>query len=101
MPTKTIIVCSNCNKEQCDGSIWKKIKVVEYEQRKVREYFQEPTGIEIEIDLSNRSEESLINCSLGTGRYKFLKNKKLGDEVRLEYDNWVTPAWVLVKKIED
>jgi hypothetical protein len=90
MPTKTITVCANCEKVSCDGSIWRKIKITNIKDN-------------TEQDMSKIPEENLENCSLGHGisRLKYLKNKKVGDEVELTFNNWVDKAKVIVKKIID
>jgi hypothetical protein len=104
MPKITIKACANCGKKSCDGAIWRYIKIVEYCFTSTPpSYIYQFTGEEKEIDLKTIPEENMNNCSLsfGSDRMKLLKNKKVGDEVRLEFRNWSRPSWVIVKKIEE
>ena len=97
MPTKTITttVCTTCGKKSCDGGLWLKIRIVEYPG----DYQFKGPGTD--VDLRTIPKENMSRCTLGTGRAKFLKGKKVGDEVSLDYRNWATPAKVVVRKIED
>lgn len=103
MPSKTITVCARCGKKTCDGAIWRYVKIVEYERDKNFKYMIKFTGNEVEVDLSSIPEENMEGCTLdyGVSRRKFLKGKKVGDEVRLEFKNWARPSWVIVRKVQD
>lgn len=89
MPTKQITVCARCGRTTCDGSIWKMISV----RSKI-------TGSE---DIDKVHPDNIYNCSLDNGRsrLKLLKNKKVGDQVELEFDNWIDPSYVTVLKVEE
>lgn len=103
MPTKTITVCERCGKKSCDGAIWRYVKIVEYERDKNFPYKKVLTGKEVEADMSKIPEENMEGCTLqyGVSRRKFLKGKKVGDEVRLEFMNWEQPSWVIMRKVQD
>ena len=104
MPKRIIEVFEFCDKRSCDGSLWKYTKIVEYcFTSEPPSYIYQFTGEEKEIDLKTIPKENREGCSLsfGSDRMKLLKNKKVGDEVRLEFRNWARPSWVIVKKIEE
>jgi hypothetical protein len=103
MPTITTTVCARCGKKTCDGAIWRYVKIVEYCYTTDSSYRRTFTGKEKEIDLSTIPEENMEGCTLdyGVTRRKFLKGKKVGDEVRLEFHNWANPSWVIMKKVQD
>jgi hypothetical protein len=105
MPTITVTttICPKCGKKTCDGAIWRYVKIVEYERELNFPYRIVYTGREVEVDLSKTPEENMEGCTLqyGVSRRKFLKGKKVGDEVRIEFKNWARPSWVIMRKMED
>lgn len=97
MPLKTITttVCATCGMKSCTGELWEFVAVTEYPGDY---FFKGPGKVK---NLSNRPPRFHVVCNLRSGRAKFLKGKKIGDEVTLRYQNWATPSICVVRKIED
>ena len=86
MPTKQITVCATCGKVSCDGGLWKWVSLQE-------------SGSP--VDLTTRVLENQVHCTLWYGHQKALRGKAVDAEVDLSYPNWVRPAILRVRKIED
>lgn len=95
MPTKTQIitttVCTTCGKKSCSGERWEFISVTEYPG----DYFFKGPGKAVPKHWRR------VVCNHVSGRAKFLKGHKVGDEVTLHYQNWSTPSICVLRKIED
>ena len=100
MPTKTVTitttVCTTCGKKSCTGERWEFIAVTEHPG----DYFFKSPGKPRDMSTFPPHWER-VTCNLRSGRAKFLKGKKVGDEVTLHYQNWATPSICVVRKIED
>lgn len=100
MPTLTVttvkIVCATCGKKSCSGEQWEFISLVEYPN----DYFFKSPGKPVNMSTLPKHWRR-ITCNHVSGRAKFLKGKKIGDEVTLQYPNWSCPTIAVVRKIED
>lgn len=101
MPTKKITVCSTCEKRSCDGGIWEMIELHETTRTDISLKPMEDRFYK-QIDLDTIPEENKRDCTLrwGISHRKELTNKKIGDTVVLEYNNWSRPSLVTLRKIE-
>lgn len=89
MPTIQITICARCGLKTCDGGVWKYISIISKADGSER--------------IDKIPQENLGSCSMdfGRSRFKSIRDKSVGDVVRLEFDNWSDPSSVLVEKIED
>ncbi len=90
MPRKQVTktVCTTCGKTSCDGGIWKWVSIHE-------------SGVPVPMTTIPVENTRCCTLHLGQGHRKSLAGKAVGDEVDLDYPNWVRPAVLRVQKIED
>jgi len=93
MPTKQVTVCASCESPKCDGAMWIWVRITGNEDP------------DVGVDMANIPDENKgPKCShsfRGNGRINRLKDKKVGDEVTLDYPNWHPPSRLTVRKVED
>lgn len=95
--TVTTTVCTTCGKKSCTGERWEFIAITEYPG----DYFFKGTGKVVDLTTLPQGSWFPVMCTGRSGRAKFLKGKKVGDEVTLNYQNMATPSICVVRKIED
>jgi hypothetical protein len=100
LPTKTVTtvttVCVTCGKKSCSGEQWEFISLTQHPN----DYFFKSPGKPVDMSTLPKRWPRII-CNHSSGRAKFLKGHKVGDEVTLRYQNWSCPTIAVVRKIED
>lgn len=89
MPLKQLTVCAECEGKTCDGAMWLWVGITE-------------NGKAVNMNtIPEENKGPKCSSSVGRAKTKALKGKAIGDEVTLFFPNWVTPAYLTLRKVAD